>query len=92
MERCLDCNSLLTKEETVCVECGSAVPDSQRKNPANWFSTVIKILFYLSLASMFAAIFFTDGPPLIMSVLLTCALLFAMRSSGDAVVAKLKKR
>lgn len=88
----MDCNSLLTKEEVVCVECGSAVPDTHRKTPASWFSTVITTLFYLSLTSMFAAIFFSDGPPIVMSVLLTCALLFAMRSSGDTAVAKLKKR
>jgi hypothetical protein len=91
MERCLECNSLLAKDEKVCIGCGSAIPGVEKRNPARLFPIAVKGLFYLSLAFLFTAIFFTNGPPLIMSLLLTAALLFLMRTTADLVAPKQKK-
>lgn len=92
MERCVECNSLLAKEEQVCGECGALSAKLQKKNPVRIFPLAVKALFFLSLAFLFTAIFFSNGPPLVMSLLLTAALLFLMRSSSDMVAPKQRKR
>ena len=51
MERCLDCNSLLTKEETVCIECGTKVGVADA-GMGDFVSMIVSILFYLSAAAM----------------------------------------
>lgn len=70
MLRCIDCNSLMTKEEKVCVECGARVRED-KKSPAELFVKFVSILFYLSLAGMIGGIFLPNGPSFLMSLLLT---------------------
>jgi hypothetical protein len=82
MERCLDCNSLLATEEKNCTECGLTVA-IEKTRPADLFLKATKILYYLSIGGLLAAIFVPEGPNLILSISLTCALLFIMRSAKD---------
>jgi hypothetical protein len=90
MERCLDCNSLLTKEEKVCIECGTKVGGDD-SNAQNLIASLVSVLFYLSLALTVASLFITRGPNFTLCMMITFALMFIMRSAKDAVV-KVKKR
>ena len=90
MLRCVDCNSLMTKEEKVCVECGSRVAEEKR-SPAELFVKVVTILFYLSFAGMIGGIFLPNGPSFTTSLLLTCGLLILMRTVKD-IPQRVRKR
>ncbi|MGH9657468.1 MAG: hypothetical protein ACRD96_02930 [Bryobacteraceae bacterium] len=93
MNRCLDCNALLTKDEKVCMECGSRAPEDKRSstNPVSLMVNVVTLAFYASVALLIASPFLEKGPGFVMSMLLTCALLFLMRSVKE-IVAKPQKR
>lgn len=90
MERCIDCNYLLSKEERVCIECGAKVGEDSA-GVGDLIATLVSILFYLSFAAMVAAPFLSTGPSFILCLLTTCALLFVMRTAKDGA-RKLKKR
>lgn len=90
MERCLDCNSLLTKEETVCVECGTKVGGEQT-GTADLVSGLVSILFYISVVALVAAPFISRGPSFVFCLFITGALLFIMRTAKDSTQ-KLRKR
>ena len=90
MERCLDCNSLLTREEIVCLECGTKVGGDDL-GAASFVSGVVSILFYLSLLAMIASPFVEKLPSFMFCLLITGALLFMMRTAKDSVQ-KLRKR
>ena len=91
MIRCMDCNSLLTKDEKVCAECGSEVP-TDNASPSGIFSRVVNVVFYCSLAYLFTALFFSNGPNLTVSVFLTCGLLFLQRTAKDGAQQQPRKR
>ena len=82
MERCLDCNSLLTKEETVCIECGTKVSDDP-KSAAGFVSTIVTALFYLSALVLVASPFVDKLPSFTFCMLITSALLFVMRTAKE---------
>ena len=90
MERCIECNYLLTKEEKVCNECGSKVGGDE-SNPMAFVSALVSMLFYLSLAAMVTSPFLSTGPSFMLCMLTTCALLFGMRTAKEGVH-KLKRR
>jgi hypothetical protein len=90
MERCLDCNSLLTKEETVCIECGTKVADDA-KSAAGFVSTIVTTLFYVSALVMIASPFVDKLPSLTFCLLITGALLFVMRTAQENTV-KIRKK
>jgi len=90
MERCLDCNSLLTKDEIVCIECGTKVhPDES--SAAGFVSMVVSALFYLSALTMVASPFVDRLPSFTFCMLITSALLFVMRTAKDSVQRVRKK-
>ena len=89
MERCVDCNSLLTKEEKVCIECGTTV-GATKAGFSDLISNVVTICFYLSLAALIASIF-TARLSFMFCLLTTFALLFVMRTAKDGI-SKVKKR
>jgi uncharacterized membrane protein YtjA (UPF0391 family) len=89
MERCVDCNSLLTKEEKVCIECGTTVGVTSA-GFSGMLSGVASILFYVSLAALIASIF-TARLSFVFCMLTTFALLFVMRTAKDGI-SKVKKR
>lgn len=82
MERCLDCNSLLTKEEKVCIECGTKVAANERSG-TDFIASLVSILFYLSFLAMIASPFMSKGPSFLLCFLITVALLFVMRTAKD---------
>ena len=90
MERCLDCNSLLTKEETVCIECGSKVGGDEA-SVAGFIATIVTMLFYISSLTLVAAPFVDRLPSFVFCLMINAALLFAMRSAKDHAQ-KIKKR
>jgi hypothetical protein len=90
MERCLDCNSLLTREEIVCVECGTKV-GGEAAGVASYGATLISLLFYASLAALVTSPFLDKGPSFMFCLFITFALLFIMRTAKDSAE-KLRKR
>jgi len=90
MERCLDCNSLLTKEEKVCVECGTKVGGDEGTS-ADFIALLCSILFYLSLLVLIGSPFTQRLPSFTVCFLTTCALLFVMRTAKESVE-KVNKR
>ena len=90
MERCLDCNSLLTKEETVCIECGTKVGGDDL-SAASFVSSIVTLLFYLSFLALIASPFVDKLPSFMFCVLITGALLFMMRTAKDSAQ-KIRKR
>jgi hypothetical protein len=90
MERCLDCNSLLTKEEKVCIECGTKV-GGEDPGAAGFISTIVSTLFYLSLLTMVASPFVDRLPSFVFCLLITSALLFMMRTAKDSTQ-KIRKK
>jgi hypothetical protein len=90
MERCLDCNSLLSREETVCVECGTKVA-TEEMSIAGLISGTVSILFYISIAALIASPFVSRAPSFMFCLLISFALLFSMRTAKDSAE-KSKKR
>jgi len=90
MERCLDCNSLLTKQEIVCIECGTKVGGDDL-GAASFVSGVVSLLFYMSFLAMIASPFVDKLPSFMFCLLITGALLFMMRTAKDSVQ-KIRKR
>ena len=82
MERCMDCNSLLTKEEKVCVECGTKVGGDD-SSAADFGATLVSLLFYASIAALVVSPFMDKGPSFMFCMFITCALLFIMRTAKD---------
>jgi hypothetical protein len=90
MERCLDCNSLLLKDETVCMECGTKVGGDEA-NAMDVVSGIVTLLFYVSFAATLTSPFLSRGPSFMLCLLTTCALLFVMRTAKEST-AKVRKR
>ncbi|MBI1792321.1 MAG: hypothetical protein HYR60_32770 [Acidobacteria bacterium] len=90
MLRCIECNSLLSKEEKVCAECGAQV-ETKHSGAAGYFSKLVTALFYLSMLGILAALFLEKGPPLTVSMLVTCALGFLKKSARDGVPEAVRK-
>jgi hypothetical protein len=82
MERCLECNSLLTKEEKVCVECGTKVGGDE-KGSAQFVASIVSALFYVSALTMCVSPFVDKLPSFMFCMLMTSALLFVMRTAKD---------
>jgi uncharacterized membrane protein HdeD (DUF308 family) len=91
MEKCVDCNSILTKQETVCYSCGSAV---QRKEQgpgiAGSLVRVINVLLVVSGLLTLASIFFSFTPPFMKCGFATL-ILGIVKSSADQMWEKKKK-
>jgi hypothetical protein len=90
MERCLDCNSLLTKEEKICIECGTKV-GRYDGDAADFGATLVSLLFYASVAAVVVSPFIANGPSFMLCLLISCALLFIMRTAKDGAQ-KVRKR
>jgi hypothetical protein len=92
MTRCLTCNSLLTKEETVCMGCGTQIHNA---NPspgiAETLSKAINILFWISGITTIACLFIPDTPPVSRPIIVTVALGLIKRSA-DAMVEKTSEK
>ena len=82
MERCVDCNSLLTKEETVCVECGTKV-SSDEGTAADLLASIVNVLFYLSIVTLIASPFVDRLPSFTFCTFISGALLFISRTTKE---------
>ena len=82
MTRCIHCNSLLTRRETACLECGATVVVTTSRWP-HVLLKVVTILFFLSLGATIASLFINIGASPIKGLLVTAALLFLKRSAAD---------
>jgi len=82
MTRCLACNSLLTRGEETCAQCGARALVKQTRLP-QMISRAATLLFYLSLGMMLVSLFLPAGVSFIKGFLLTVALLFLRRSAQD---------
>jgi hypothetical protein len=78
----MDCNSLLTREETVCIECGTKVGGDE-KSVASFGATLVSLLFYASIAALVVSPFLEKGPSSMLCLFITCALLFIMRTAKE---------
>ena len=90
MERCLDCNCLLTKEEKACVECGAKVGAADG-GAIDFLAALVSLLFYASIAALVASPFLSKGPSFLLCLMTSCALLFVMRTAKDGS-RKVRKR
>jgi hypothetical protein len=81
MNRCLDCNGLLTKEETVCIQCGAKVPGAKKSmDGRRMASRAASFLFLGSLGVTVFGLFTENGVSVVSGVLLSCAMGLIRRS------------
>lgn len=90
MERCLDCNSLMTREERVCLECGTKVGGDE-SSIASMIAGIVTILFYLSILALVASPFVDRAPSFMFCVFISSALLFIMRTAKESAQKVRKK-
>lgn len=90
MEKCLECNSILTKEETVCIQCGSAVhrEDTKKSLPAH-FATVVNVLLIVSALLTVTSLFFRTLS--FSRCILATLVLGIVKSSANRVLEKKKE-
>jgi hypothetical protein len=84
MEKCHDCNSILSKEETSCFTCGCAV---RRKAPgagvAGNMVRVINVLMVVAAILTVASLFFNFTPPFATCAVVTLILGIVKSSAGQ---------
>ena len=85
MNRCSDCNSLLTKDETVCMECGRAVIQISQ---GSGFVSLLKVCLVVSILYLVASMFWIEGSSTRLALIITCGLLFATRSAQQSHAVK----
>ncbi len=90
MIRCLDCNSSLKKEETVCFTCGATVKvETPQSIFGQRFASFLKFAFLGSAVLTVASLFF-DATPSFAKCLTTTLVLLFVRSSADQMLEKRK--
>ena len=93
MTRCLTCNGLLTREETICSGCGSpANRDTKAPGIADILAKAVNTLFYISLVLTVASLFLPNTPPLSRCIIITAVLLFMKRSADQMVDKPARKK
>lgn len=80
MERCRECDGLLTKNENVCPICGKHVGYGKR-TIGEFLASAGRLIFYVSIAALIVSRFTPDGFGFVVSMCLcTGALLFMTRT------------
>ena len=80
MQRCLECDSLLAKNEKVCPVCGKVIGYGKR-TIGEVIASAGRIIFYSSIAVLIVSRFVSAGSGFLFGLFLcTCALMFLMRS------------
>ena len=91
MTRCLTCNSLLTKEETVCIGCGTKVHEEESApGIAETLSKAIDMLFWVSGVTTVACLFVPGTPPVSRPLIVT-VVLGLIKRSAEGMVEKASK-
>ena len=76
MERCLECDGLLAKDEKVCPICRKKIGYGKRAT-AEFLAGVGRVVFYVSISVLIVSRFTPGGFGFVLSLCLcTCALLF----------------
>ena len=79
MERCLECDGLLAKNEKVCPVCRKKIGYGKRTT-AEFLFAAGRVVFYVSIAGLIVSRFTTGGFGFVLSLCLcTCALFFIAR-------------
>ncbi len=91
MDKCLDCNATLTKDETVCFMCGAAVR-SKDEGPgiAGSLVRIINVLLIVSGLLTLASLFFSFTPPFLKCAFATM-ILGIVKSSANQMWERKKK-
>lgn len=90
MEKCRDCNSILTKKETVCYACGATVnPKDEGRGFAGYLLKTINFLLIASAVLTAASLFFSFTPPFTKCAVATLVL-GIVKSSADQMVERKK--
>ena len=80
MERCLECNSLMTKNEKLCPICGKEIGHGKR-TIGELLAIIGQIVFYASIATLVVSRFVPSGSIFVFVLCLcTGALIFMMRN------------
>jgi len=90
IHHCLDCNSTMKADETVCWACGSAVkPPDMPVGLGQRFSSLINFFFIISVVVTIASLFFDAAPPFVRSITVT-VVLFLVKSSATQMLERKK--
>jgi hypothetical protein len=84
MNRCRECNSVMTKEETECLACGSVLDQkSGIDHVGKGFATLLSMMFFASAAITVASLFFDATPPFSKCAVCTLVLLVVKSSAAQ---------
>jgi hypothetical protein len=84
MNKCVNCNGSLQKEETTCFVCGSAVPvETNKVALRERFRSAVKLAFYGSAVLTVASLFLSDYTPSFVKCLISTVILLLVKSSAD---------
>jgi hypothetical protein len=90
LQRCLDCNSTMKSNETVCWACGSVMqPKELPSGLGHHFVTFINFFFIFSLIVTVASLFTDLMPPFVRCATVS-AVLFLVKSSAGQMMEKKK--
>jgi len=90
MNRCRECNSVMTKEETECLACGSVTEQkSGMDHVGKGFVVIISMMFFASAGLTIASLFMDATPPF--SRCLVCTLVLLVVKSSAAQMLKKEK-
>ena len=88
MQRCMTCSSVMTPKETTCLACGTPIrSDDKKAKTANILKLVTNIIFWTSVVTALASVFFGIGPPWKGSAMVA-VLVRILRSSACQMVEK----
>ncbi|MEO7143163.1 MAG: hypothetical protein ABI165_06615 [Bryobacteraceae bacterium] len=88
MTRCMNCNNLLTKEETFCVGCGTPAKQVEgAPGIGETLAKVVSLLYYVSVGLTLVCLFVPGTPSAGRYIIVTVALLVIKRST-DQMTAK----
>jgi len=86
MNRCRECHAVMTKTETVCIGCGSALEVATGKDKmTGGFRTIINILFFASAGLTVLSLFVDATPPFSKCLVCTLVLLVVRSSAGQMI-------
>jgi len=95
MNHCRECNATMTKTETVCLGCGSALEvKTGTDQVGQGFRVVIKILFIISaimtVASLLVPSSLIPGLPSLSKCMVSTLVLLIVKSSADQMMERKK--
>jgi hypothetical protein len=95
MNRCRECHATMTKTETTCISCGSALEVTTNTDQVGkGFRVVIKILFFISagmsVVSLLVPSDLLPGMPAFSKCMVSTLVLLIVKSSADQMMERKK--